>query len=373
MNIKQKEISDWILRQLNAEPALGNKSALTIIVLQVIAIGFSDYFTGIHLSLILFYFVPVTLAVVWLGWRAAAGVALGCALLRVVGDIAANESVDLPAWILWNGLSALFVFFILIWILESFVSLHRLLEKRIIERTAALVRAEEMRRQLEAELLEVGLRERNMIGHELHDEICQQLVGTALAAQVLFQRLTEKNNTLAADAEAIVRLLEEGADKTRQLAKGLLLSEIDPDALGEKLAEIADQASSMSIDSGIECQFRQVGETLVHDAGAAAHLFRIAHEALRNALKHASPRRVEISLVGSESVIELTVEDDGIGMDAAANLLIPPQQARLKSSGVGLRIMSNRAFLIGATLLIEPSISGGTKVICRLPRTLGHT
>jgi signal transduction histidine kinase len=360
-------IADWLQRNISGAPAQNKPRALVIILAAMIMIGISDYVTGIQVSLLLFYFIPVMLSVAWLGWRVAVMVAVGSVVLRMIGDFVANEGDILPIWNLWNALTALPVFLILIWILDAFFSLNRQLEQRVKDRTAALVDAARTRRQLEGELLAVGSRERNVIGHELHDEICQHLVGTALAAQVLVQQLNEKNSSLATNAETIVALLEEGADKTRKLAHGLLLSEIEPEKLGEKLSEIADQANG----AGILCRFIQEGDTLVRDAGTAAHLFRIAHEALRNALKHAAPHRINISLIGSTSAIDLIVEDDGTGIatDSLAN--------NGKNAGMGLRIMSNRAAFIGASLTINQASGyrsrSGTSVICKLPRVQEST
>lgn len=363
-NVKnnRQKIADWLQLNISGAPVQNKPRALLIIIASMIVIGISDYVTGIQVSLLLFYFIPVMLAVAWLGWRAAVTVAVGSEILRMIGDFVANEGDTLPNWNLWNALTTLPVFLILIWILDAFFSLNRQLEQRVKDRTAALVDAAQTRRQLEEELLAAGSRERNVIGHELHDEICQHLVGTALAAQVLAQRLNEKNSSLAANAETIVALLEEGADKTRKLAHGLLLSEIEPEKLGEKLAEIADQATG----AGVLCRFIQEGDTVVGDAGTAAHLFRIAHEALRNALKHAAPRHINISLLGSATAIDLIVEDDGIGM------AIDSPSSAGKNAGMGLRVMANRAALIGASLIInqasEYHMGSGTAVICRLPR-----
>lgn len=358
VKLKRNKITDWLLLHISGPPTQSKVSACTIILCAIFIIGLSDYATGIHVSLLLFYFIPIILAVVWLGAPAAAVVAITCILLRAMGDVAANNGNELPTWYLWNALTALTVFMILIWILNAFISLHRQLEQRVKDRTAALVEAARTRRQLEEELLAVGSRERNLIGHELHDEICQHLVGTALAAQVLAQCLNEKNSELAADAETIVGLLEEGADKTRQLARGLLLSEIDPEKLCDKLSEIADQTNG----SGIQCHFKHTGNTLVRDAGTAAHLFRIAHEAIRNALKHAAPHRIDISLLGNEMGIDLIIEDDGVGI--LHNQFLKSQE----TSGMGLKIMANRAAFIGATLSLIPAANQGTKIICHLPR-----
>lgn len=360
VNTIRKRAADWLQLNVSGLPTQKRSRAILIIVMLMIVIGLSDYATGINVSLLLFYLIPVTLAIAWLGWRSAVLVAIGSELLRLIGDYFANGGNNLPTWNWWNAVGALPVFLILIWILDAFFSLNRQLEQRVKDRTAALVDAANTRRQLEKELLAVGSRERNLIGHELHDEICQHLVGTALAAQVLAQRLNEKNSALAANAETIVSLLEEGADKTRKLAHGLLLSELEPEKLADKLSEIADQASRDSV----HCRFTQVGDTLVRDAGTAAHLFRIAHEALRNALKHAAPRHIDISLVGSVSAIELIIHDDGGGM------LVDTLHAATEKSGMGLRIMSNRAAFIGATLTIHSGAEQhGTRITCRLPRS----
>ncbi len=364
-NTRQK-IADWLQVHINEAPAQNKLHAILIILAATIIISIIDYATGIQISLLLFYFIPVMLAVAWLGWRTAVVVAMGSVLLRMMGDFIANEGDTLPTWNVWNALTALPVFLILIWVLDAFFSLNRQLEQRVKDRTAALVDAAKTRRQLEEELLAIGSRERNAIGHELHDEICQHLVGTALAAQVLAQRLNEKNSGLAENAETIVTLLEEGADKTRRLAHGLLLSEIEPEKLSEKLAEIADQATG----AGIVCRFAQEGDTLVDDPGTAAHLFRIAHEALRNALKHATPHHINILLIGSAEAIDLIVEDDGNGI-AASSL-----RADGKAVSMGLRIMATRAAFIGASLTINPTLGNrgagsaphGTTVTCRLPR-----
>ncbi len=357
----RQRAADWLQHNISGLPTQRRSRAILIIVTLMMIIGLSDYATGINVSLLLFYLIPVTLAIAWLGWRSAVLVAIGSELLRLIGDFFANGGNDLPTWNWWNAIGSLPVFLILIWILDAFFSLNRQLEHRVKDRTAALVDAANTRRHLEKELLAVGSRERNLIGHELHDEICQHLVGTALAAQVLAQRLSEKDSALAANAEKIVSLLEEGADKTRKLAHGLLLSELEPEKLADKLSEIADQASH----DGVHCRFTQVGDTVVRDAGTAAHLFRIAHEALRNALKHASPQHITISLVGSVTAIELIVQDDGKGMSSNSS------EVTTEKSGMGLRIMANRAAFIGATLTVQAAEGRhGSTVTCRLPRSL---
>jgi signal transduction histidine kinase len=326
------------------------------VILGAIALlGIVDYGAGFWFSLQFFYLIPILLSVAWLGWKEGCVTAVLCVLVRVTGDIATGifEHVA-PVAVLWNRLIDLLVCWLLVWIFHALTSLQRRLEQRIEERTAALQEAAKARRQLEHELLAVAARERNSVGHELHDDICQHLVGTALAAKVLAQHLIVTDRSAAAEAQAIVRLLEDGAAKTRQLARGLLLGAIEPEKLGEKLSELAIECES----SGVPCRFQHKGNTLLPDAGTAAQVFRIAQEAVRNALRHAAPLHVDISLVGDAHAICLMVEDDGRGLPPAEN----------RGSGMGLRIMSHRAAFIGGTLSLIPTADQGTRVICHLPR-----
>jgi len=316
--------------------------------------GVADYASGIRISLAIFYCVPVLLAVAWFGWEVAAAVVFSSVVVRILGDLIANDEPPLPLWSWWNSLSTLTVFLFIVWIFSNLLSLYRQLEKRVAERTAELLKAVEHRRHLEHELLTVSSSERNSMGQELHDDICQHLVGTTLAAKVLAQRLSQQQEGLAAEAQAIIALLEEATGKTRQLARGLLLSAIAPNELPEKLNELADEGSR----SGVLCRFRQAGGVLVADAGIAAQLYRIAQEAMRNSIRHAGARHIDISLVGDHQAICLMVEDDGRGAP------VPK-----RSPGMGMPIMSHRAAYIGAMLSLIPTTGQGTKMVCHLPVT----
>ncbi|MDB6128215.1 MAG: histidine kinase [Verrucomicrobia bacterium] len=340
------------MRILTDVPHHGRGLSIAIIVGLVGLIGVIDYSTGPRLSLDLFYLIPISLSVAWLTWRAGGVVSIMSILVRVAGDMMSGPYLY-PRTAFWNRLVDLLMYFAFVWGLDALINLQRRLEQRVKERTAELVNAAANRRQLEHELLMVGARERNLFGQELHDDICQHLVGTALAAKVLTQHLSTQDPPAAAKAQTIVGLIETGADRTRRLARGLLLSAIEPEKFAESLAELAAENSTASLS----CRFRHEGTTLIPDAGIAAQLFRIAQEAVRNALKHADAQHIEIVLAGNPEAITLTVEDDGGGL--------PPAESR--GEGMGLRIMSHRAALVGASLVIEPRNGRGTRVVCRLP------
>jgi len=221
------------------------------------------------------------------------------------------------------------------------------------ERTKALHEAAMTSERLKHELLDITARERNTIGRELHDELGQHLVGTALAAQVLSERLEARGDEASSDARKIVAWVEGGIAKTRQIARGLLLSRIEPEELGRELGELAAASSR----AGISCRFRLEGMPEPGNASTAAQLLRIAQEATRNAVRHAQARHVDITLAGDERATCLVVEDDGRGL--------PPAEER--GGGIGLRIMEHRAVLAGGTLSVITAPGEGTRVICRLP------
>jgi signal transduction histidine kinase len=339
---------------LTSNPTHSRGRSFAVIFGLVAGIAGADYLCGPHVSLVLFYMVPITLSVAWLGWGTACVVSIISILARVGGDLAIGP-YEYPMAVTWNRLVDLGVYFVVVWVLHALISVHRELERRVDERTRELQDAIATRQRLEAELLEAAAREREAVGRELHDDLCQHLLATALAAKVLGEQLAAVHPSAAHEAQRIVHYLEQSIAKTRGLARGLLLENIEPSRLGEELAELAAKGT----ESGIVCRFTQQGDPDVTSAGAAAQLFRIAQEALRNALRHAQPSRVDITLAGDASATFLTIEDNGRGL--------PPPAAR--GTGMGLQIMAHRAAIIGGMLSIVPTAGEGTRVICHLPRS----
>lgn len=329
------------------------RSTLIVTALSA-ALGWLDYVSGIWVSFQFFYLIPIVLAVAWLGWRSGSAIAVACIAFRFIGDVAGGIFLHIaPAAVWWNRLIDVAVAFILIGVFHALITLQRQLERRVAERTAALLEAAQTRRRLEQELLTVAANERNSFGQELHDDICQHLVGTAFAAKVLASRLAAHDPAASAEAQAIVSLLETGADKTRKLARGLLLSEIAPAELGERLTQLAADARG----AGVSCRFQEQGATFIESAEAAGQLYRIAQEAVRNALRHAAPHTIEMFLTGHADAVSLTVTDDGCGL--------PPPESR--GPGMGLRIMAHRAAYVGGTLSVGPHLFRGTRVYCHIP------
>ncbi len=208
------------------------------------------------------------------------------------------------------------------------------------------------RQRLEGEVLEVSERERRGFGQDLHDDVCQQLAGIALLNQALATRLRPSRPAEAAEALRLSTLLGQTVADARALARGLHPIEVEAHGLMAALQELAAQTSHR-VPCRLECR-RPVP---VADSKAALHLYRIAQEAVTNALKHAAARHIVIGLRPQRGKIILSVHDDGSGL------------SKKHPTGMGLHIMPYRARMIGATLIIRSEPGRGTRVVCSLKPT----
>jgi signal transduction histidine kinase len=326
---------------------------MAVTVGLVAAIGIVDYFTGFELSLLVFYFIPVCLAVATIGWRFGTATAVLSVATWLFGDIAAGAKFSSPVVPGWNALIALGTYLIVVWLLASLIALHREMEERVRQRTVALTEEIAERERLEKAVLGITERERRAIGHDLHDGLSQHLTGTALVAQALGSRLASSSPQDSAEVKKIVGLIEQGIEQTRSLAKGLLLAEIERDGLVSALQELATTARKQF---RVDCEFTCDGAVSLDEGGTATHLYRIAEEATRNAIRHGRASKVALGLSLEQGGVVLTVRDNGSGL--------PPPHARRQ--GLGMRIMAHRALMIGATLAAEAQAEGGTCVTCRL-------
>lgn len=345
---------EWTLARLTSSSPRRRVWAAVIIAGWFVAIETVDYLSGVRLSLLFFYLLPVTLAVAWLGWQAGVLVALCSLAGRALGDWLAGGREPLEPWVWWNNALAFGTFILIVGALNALFRLHRSLEAGIQARTTALEAALAETRRLQRELIEVGAHERAAIGRDLHDDLGQHLFATALASKVLAQRLADREPAAAAEAQAIVNWIDQAIAKTRDLAHGLLIASIDPLHLPDELTELAAAHNR----GAVTCTFRIEGQPQVPDDGTAAQLYRIAQEAARNAIVHAEPTRVEILLAGGPSGVRLEVLDDGRGLSTENS----------RSAGMGLRIMAHRAALLGGNFSIEAALPRGTRIVCRLPR-----
>lgn len=212
------------------------------------------------------------------------------------------------------------------------------------------------RKRLERALLEITAEEQRRIGQDLHDGLGQHLTGIAFMSKVQEQKLAEKGMAEAAGAARIVALVNEAIHTTRTLAHGLL--PVVPDARG-LMSALTRWAAETEDMFHISCRFRAHQTVLIHDSDVSTHLYRIAQEAVNNAIKHGDAKNLLITLSAGKEYGQLTIENDGLNMS----------QSR-QSSGMGLRIMNYRAHMIGGTLRVDSNRPRGVIVACSFPLPL---
>lgn len=209
------------------------------------------------------------------------------------------------------------------------------------------------KRTLREDLLKATAQEQRRIGRELHDGTGQELTGLRYLAFSHVRALTER---CPAEVDTAVRLaegLQRALQQVRTLSKGLLPVKLDADGLMAGLTELTVHVGEMS---DAKCSFVCDEAIPVMDHEVATQLYRIAQEALTNAVKHARADRVEVRLARNGRSLRLEVTDDGVGTSSSG-----------ASNGLGLKIMASRAELIGATFEVGPGKRGGTRVACCLP------
>lgn len=313
-----------------------------------------DYATGYETFLFLFYLPAVTVAAWYVGMSFGFLIAALSATAWVstnIADGARYSSYFVPAW---NGLIIFLVYMVVLALLWRLKKFNRELEERVRLRTESLAREVRQRVRLQRELLETSEREQRRIGRDLHDGLCQQLTGTALAGHALSQQMSARSPADAAAVQRLVDLLEGAIEMTRALSRGLNPVEIEVGRLADNFRELAQTVQARL---KVKCVFECPNLVPALEVIVATHLYRIAQEAAENAAQHSQASCIVLSLDGEEDELVLTVSDNGVGL--------PRNQAGRE--GLGLRLMAYRADLIGATLHIDPQLTGGTRVTCTLP------
>jgi signal transduction histidine kinase len=342
--------SDEIATSLRAFPFEGSRKSLVVICILLIAvIGYIDYLTGYERPLLLFYLLPISLA----AWFGTLAIALGIAVVSVAVSLVSDVAAGIPALGLWNAGMAFVSYALFAALLSKLRTLVRELDRRVQERTAALQREVAERQRLDREIAQVADRERHRLGQDLHDSLGQHLTGTALAAQVLKEKLELRSASETAEAEKLVRYVEQGIDLTRNLARGFFSPELDADGLTVALQGLAENTTERF---GIDCVFEGEESLRIHDSAIATQLYRIAQEAVANSIKHAAARQITIRLIESRAELCLSISDDGIGF--------PDRVTR--SKGLGLQLMRHGASLAGASFDVRRNGLRGTIVTCRL-------
>jgi PAS domain S-box-containing protein len=214
-------------------------------------------------------------------------------------------------------------------------------------------------RRMEREISEISERERQKIGQDLHDELGQFLTGIACISTSLAQELEGRSMREAATATQIADLTNQAIKQTRALARGLYPVELQANGLLSALQELAVYAETFF---GISCQLKCDPALSTPPDDISIHLYRIAQEAIDNAVRHGKSKHVWLRLWDQNGIGVMSVTDDGSGLAAVPR----------DNPGMGLRIMRYRAEMIGGILQIRKAHNRGTIVECSFQRRSGR-
>lgn len=217
-----------------------------------------------------------------------------------------------------------------------------------------LAQREEERAALEREVIDTTERERRRIGHELHDGIGQQLTASLMASSALSGQLQTSSHPLTSQAENLGSQLRQTINDVRALSHGLAPVPLWEHGLEHALQSLAESTAQ---STGVRCVFECPEPVGLADDEIGGNLYRIAQEAVNNALKHASAGEIRIGLEKRDGTLVLEIDDDGDGFPDTVS----------KPSGIGLRVMRQRATFLGGSLAIDAAPAGGTRVSVRLP------
>jgi PAS domain S-box-containing protein len=209
-------------------------------------------------------------------------------------------------------------------------------------------------RRLQQQILEISAEERQRIGYDLHDGLGQHLSGVAFITKALEKELMAISPAHADDARKVVGLLNQAIAQTRSLARMLAPVDVEASGLPAALANLADETGKLF---RVDAFFHSGLSELRFDGQTGMALYRIAQEAIHNAIRHGAANRIEINLEPDQDEVCLTVRDNGRGYANASK----PQ------SGMGMRIMQYRASSVGGRILFQSVVGKGTEVICRVP------
>lgn len=293
------------------------------------------------------------------GWAA---VALGAALFALVPPLLRFGGIPgSPAgtgissaywslqWVLWLVvLLTLMILFTRFQVLQRRTMIAERMARRQLEAETA------DRRRLEEAIGRIGEEERRRLGAELHDGLCQHLTAARLNCSALEATCAAAGGAGAPALAQLRQTLEEALGMAYDVANGLCPVDMDPDALAPALERLCREVRE---HHGIECRLQAGRDLVIRNPEHALHLYRIAREAVANAVKHARCTRVLVALEQTAGELVLRVTDDGQQISPGA----------APAAGLGVGIMAYRAKLVGGSLRVAGGAEGGMEVVCRVP------
>ena len=243
---------------------------------------------------------------------------------------------------------------------QALLQVNEDLEEIVLRRTSMLREMNESlhheisaRMELERDLIKISEREHRRLGHDLHDGICQELAGIRFSVEAISKKL-EKTSPMRAQFTSIVDAAQRAIHHTRLLSRGLAPLQLECGDITSSLEELASTTETLF---QIDCTFECKGTIPSFELDAATNLYRIAQEAIQNAIKHGKAKSIAIDLEFSDRNGRLTIIDNGHGL---------PEKHRpeTQGDGMGLKIMRHRSELIHGTVTVHSPAEGGTRVQC---------
>jgi PAS domain S-box-containing protein len=205
-------------------------------------------------------------------------------------------------------------------------------------------------RRLERLLAEISREEREKLRHELHDGVCQHLTGIRLLSNILKKDLAAAGSELEANADAISRMAEETIERSQHIATALVPLSGKPTALSDALADLASHTGALY---RIQCHYTPVPAVRIADREVSTQIYRIAREAVTNAIRHGAPTRILLRLSEIDGTVKLDVSNNGTPF---------PDQLPAEA-GIGIEIMKYRANLVGARLAVGRKDNGSGTLV----------
>jgi len=314
-------------------------------LLSIGLVGWVDHVTLWELNFFPLYALPVIL----MTWHSGRSLGFVIAFLCAVTDWAADIGNN-PFHTCWGyDLAALFNFFNLSIIVLAVTALK---DRRRLDqlRIATLERMQAMEQQI----LQISEREQQRLGRDLHDGLGPQLAAIRYATTFLANELRHRGQQEAEKADQISQLIGDAGTLVRNLARGIFPVQMERDGL---LSALKDFASTISLLTGVSVSCHEIGEISAKTPEDGMHFYRIAQEAVNNAIRHGEAQQITIVVSSIQNRLRLTIADNGKGMAAMPN----------GSTGIGLDSMRYRAHILGGELKIDSRPDEGTIVICEIP------
>ena len=307
-------------------------------------VGVLDYVTGRALSVSLLY----AMIVLMIAWCVNARLALIFAILS--GFIWWLANMDVHPFggnwgYAWATLSRMATFL--------FVAKAGAAVKAKQESDQQRIDALERAKALEQDIARISEHEQRRIGQDLHDGICQELAAIRCAVSSLRDDLQEKNAPEAETTGEVAQMIGNAIIEVRNLARGIFPVQMEAAGLPAVLDELVESTRRLHRTA---VTFEMIGDVKIADPEVAMHLYRIAQEALSNAIKHGQATRISVCIRINEQALKLTVTDNGQGFESSL----------VGNESMGLRTMRYRAGLIGAAFSVNSGLDGVT-VTCELP------